>query len=225
MVIRFLCPNGHQIHCSEDRAGKAAKCPKCGVKFQIPEVSDIDVSGSSESLLAVSDSGASLPPVGPGPVEPAEEQIEFLCPNGHHLQGPASLQGQPGQCPECGANFRVPTYEEEEQAKGTTQQINVTGVTDDDNPGITLDVAGRPPVDLFLKLWAEKSHDAVIELHFSDGQTIVPDHFAEKLSQGSHGVFGTQESDGTLTLVAVAWESITRMIARGVKRLPDEMWP
>jgi hypothetical protein len=41
-----------------------------------------------------------------------ESQIEFLCPNGHRLHGPVSLQGRPGQCPECGSKFRVPDYDE-----------------------------------------------------------------------------------------------------------------
>jgi hypothetical protein len=43
-----------------------------------------------------------------------EEQIEFLCPNGHHLHGPASLQGKAGECPECGSRFRIPIIEEPE---------------------------------------------------------------------------------------------------------------
>lgn len=34
--------------------------------------------------------------------------IVFLCPNGHRLNGPASLEGKPGQCPHCGVKFRVP---------------------------------------------------------------------------------------------------------------------
>jgi len=47
------------------------------------------------------------------------EMIVFLCPNGHRLNGPASLEGKPGQCPHCGVKFRVPSrddpIEEEEQ--------------------------------------------------------------------------------------------------------------
>jgi hypothetical protein len=35
-VIEFLCPNNHKIRCPDDQAGRAAKCPKCGVKFLIP---------------------------------------------------------------------------------------------------------------------------------------------------------------------------------------------
>jgi hypothetical protein len=45
--------------------------------------------------------------------------IVFLCPNGHRLNGPSSLEGKPGQCPHCGVKFRVPSrddpLEEDEQ--------------------------------------------------------------------------------------------------------------
>jgi hypothetical protein len=114
MDLRFLCPNGHKIHCPVNRAGRAAKCPKCGVKFQIPDASDVEAGGSGDSLLAISDSGPSVPLGGTARRPQPEQQIEFLCPNGHLLHGPASMQGRPGQCPDCGAKFRVPTYDEDE---------------------------------------------------------------------------------------------------------------
>jgi len=41
------------------------------------------------------------------------DQIEFLCPNGHLLHGPAQLQGRPAECPECGLKFVIPTYSEQ----------------------------------------------------------------------------------------------------------------
>lgn len=34
--------------------------------------------------------------------------IMFLCPNGHRLNAPRRLQGQPGKCPHCNVRFRVP---------------------------------------------------------------------------------------------------------------------
>lgn len=114
MVLRFLCPNGHKIHCPDNRAGKAAKCPKCGVKFQIPEVSSVELGGSGSLLALGGDSGPAVSVGGTGQTAQPEEQIEFLCPNGHPLHGPASMQGRPGQCPECGAKFRVPSYDEDE---------------------------------------------------------------------------------------------------------------
>ena len=41
--------------------------------------------------------------------------IVFLCPNGHRLNGPASLEGKPGQCPHCGVKFRVPSRDDPEE--------------------------------------------------------------------------------------------------------------
>jgi len=262
MVIRFLCPNGHKIHCPDDRAGKAARCPKCGVKFQIPEISDLEMSGTGDS---VADSGAFpiMSNSGAFPVvtsaerpERVEEQIEFLCPNGHRLHGPASLQGRPGQCPECGSRFRIPSYEDaSDQEQGVPQeQIHLAATEGGEDSGPTpaavesqsLDqarceerasaavlgeasgvdgwlAAAHPLAALFSRLWAEKSPGAAIELHLSNGETITPDHFAGKLSRGSVGVFGVTESDGTQTLTAVAWDSISRVLVRGLQRFPEEM--
>ena len=61
----------------------------------------------------------------------------------------------------------------------------------------------------------------MIELHLAGGEKIVPDRFSRKLSQGSHGVFLVDEADGTHTLAVVAWESIERLLVRGVKNLPE----
>lgn len=36
------------------------------------------------------------------------DTIMFLCPNGHRLNAPQRLQGQPGKCPHCNVRFRVP---------------------------------------------------------------------------------------------------------------------
>ena len=277
MVLRFLCPNGHKIHCPNQRAGKAAKCPKCGVKFQIPEVSDIEAAGSGDSLLAVSDSGSSVSIGAATRRQPSEPEIEFLCPNGHRLHGSASMQGRPGQCPDCGAKFRVPSYEEEkeqQQRRAASQvpnlEIEVVGDTRahadvavqgvDEHPRIESQEHPRPelqetPADpsadhektvlrvvpaegsgllgpvaevstlagLFSKLWAEKAHGAQIELILSDGETLAPDRFAETLSRGSYALFSLDESDDTHTLTAVAWESIVRVVVRGVKQLPSDM--
>lgn len=110
MVIEFLCPKGHKIRCREERAGQAARCPKCGVKFIIPDatpenqapdpVPPTSLSGTSSGSGVRSGAGDS------------KDLIEFLCPNGHLLHGSKRLQGHPGQCPECGSKFRIPTYEE-----------------------------------------------------------------------------------------------------------------
>lgn len=248
MVIQFLCPNGHKIHCPDDRAGKPAKCPKCSVKFRIPELSELQISDSEAPQPDEARAGQ------PGTVySPGEELIEFLCPNGHRLHGPASLQGRPGQCPECGSRFRVPSYDEvlEEEEEQAEQQISLkisdstedavvtleeveeieggTGPDDEGIPtaaqveesGVSSRAAARAMLELVSKLWAEKARGAVIELHFGDGHSIVPDRFEKRLSQGSLGVFVADDSDGTQTVTAATWESVSRVVVRGLKQLPD----
>jgi len=260
-VIEFLCPNGHRIRCSQDQAGRAAKCPRCGVKFRIPDSSQANLeaaaagdSSISQPELTDSRIGETQPGGQPKPAA-NEPQIEFLCPNGHHLHGPAHLQGRPGECPECGSRFRIPTYddvpegeeteldislgrseheevgrpEHEKGAEPALPQIDVTagesatwprfGRTDAADQA----TAAHPLAALFSKLWAEKPPRAAVELHLANGETLVPDQFAQDLSQQSHGVFAVNESGGTHTLTVVAWESIVRVLIQGVKQLPKEM--
>jgi hypothetical protein len=126
-MIEFLCPEGHRIRCPKEKAGRPAKCPKCGVGFRIPTIEELGLGESTvaDSSLAgeeVAEAPAAPPPspsgvgkqsaVSSSPTK--ERQIEFLCPNGHHLHGPASLQGRAGECPECGSRFRIPVINDPE---------------------------------------------------------------------------------------------------------------
>ncbi len=251
MVIQFLCPNGHRIHCPEERAGQAAKCPKCGVKFRVPtpdgqEMPDTPPGGPSPPYPAGA-AAETAPPasgIGLGSAE-NEAEIEFLCPNNHLLHGPASLQGRPGQCPECGSRFRIPSYDEAKQEDEETKaQIAVPAIAAEETPeeqeaaslaegpaelftAVAGDhsSAGLPPHSwgaLFSRLWAFKSHGATVELRYGDGQRLSPDRFLKGISSASHGVFSAREPSGTHTLTAVPWDSISVVVVRGVKKLPDE---
>jgi hypothetical protein len=129
-MIEFLCPNEHKIRCPDEKAGRQAKCPKCGVSFRIPTPEELSVGVSTIAHAAdgeqMAEVGAPAPTgaIGLSPAALAaapapaahttERQIEFLCPNGHHLHGPASLQGRAGECPECGSRFRIPVIDEPE---------------------------------------------------------------------------------------------------------------
>jgi hypothetical protein len=125
-MIKFQCPNGHTLTTSDDRAGTAAKCPKCQMPLVVPIASTDGASppakapGESAASVAASKSGAqaaaaskSAPQALPEPA-PGGDLIVFLCPNGHKLNGPARLKGKAGQCPHCGAKFRIPEDDEEE---------------------------------------------------------------------------------------------------------------
>ena len=46
----------------------------------------------------------------------------------------------------------------------------------------------------------------------------------KRQSEGTHALFARQEPDGSITLEAVAWESIQRVVVRKVQGLPDGMF-
>jgi len=235
MVIEFLCPNGHRISCPADQAGQAAKCPRCEVRFRIPELAEaIPPDNDPRADVAVSQPKPTVPenvgvPSGrTDTTRVGEPQIEFLCPNGHRLHGPRSLQGQPGECPECESKFRIPVYDDgpgevelklELPATAADEQTSATAAS----PSKQAPSAKHSLATLFSKLWSEKPPGTTVKLYLADGETLIPNRFAESLSRQSHGVFAVVEPGGTHTLTVVSWESVVRAEVQGVKKLPREM--
>src|SRR5262249_40930250 len=126
MPLEFLCPNGHRIVSPDDRAGREAKCPKCGVLLRVPSASGAVASRAPGAGADAANMGNADGQNGPAAAD--ENNIVFLCPNGHRLNGPARLQGQAGQCPHCGARFIVPMLSEMEQV----EEVDMTDLADDD---------------------------------------------------------------------------------------------
>lgn len=118
MAIEFRCPNGHRLSCPEDRAGKPATCPKCGTAFRVPNGQP---DGSGHVALAGGEGQGEAAAVAQAGTAQNEDLIVFYCPNGHKLNGPASLQGKPGQCPNCGAKFRIPVQSPEQDGAATAE--------------------------------------------------------------------------------------------------------
>jgi len=72
MGIKFHCPNGHKMHVKSFLAGKKGICPKCGVRIEIPLVSDAPPPSALEPdafepETAIDD---------PAPIEIAKPQIK-----------------------------------------------------------------------------------------------------------------------------------------------------
>ncbi len=332
MPIEAICPSGHKILCPDDRAGRAAKCPRCGASFRIPgprvtaNVAGGNAQGSSvaidvntatsnredSAMTDAANAGNSLAPANgqsvqppfntigsepngalPPPLAPSgDELIVFLCPNGHKLNGPARLAGKTGQCPHCGARFEIPFPEEVEnsdehdgladtvtedplqdylveqrgaarvddedmplevahlfdavradaessvvsRALGRSGKVagssgketpvrSASGPTQSASPGAATNPGELHPLSSFVaRLWEEREHGGIIELHLSGGAVLVPQWFEENLSRGSHGLFAAQAADGTVTMTVVPWDEVTRVIVRGVVGLPDGMF-
>jgi hypothetical protein len=52
--MEFLCPNGHRIRCQAEHAGRAARCPRCGVRFRVPDAADLATLDSAGSESGIS---------------------------------------------------------------------------------------------------------------------------------------------------------------------------
>lgn len=232
-MIEFLCPNGHKIRCQAAHAGRAAKCPRCGVKFCVPELTDqnrshVADSEASGALPNFADSGVGgMADSRPAAPPPASATFEFLCPNGHRLHGPASLQGRPGQCPECGSRFRIPTYEDVPPDEEIEQDIGRGRPGDEESQIGAAATQGsgteRTTSAVFARLWKTRPEGATVELRLRSGEIVLLKEFLAKAAEETeHGVFAVPEADATVSLVVIPWTAIDRMTIRGLSEMPSE---
>jgi hypothetical protein len=260
-MIKFLSPSGHPLTAPESLAGKAGKCPKCNTPFVVPQPTDA-AGQSAVGAAAVattpataveSDGGSGMG--FPAPVTPAMgsglgkaatgEVFVFLCPNGHKLNGPPSMKGKAGQCPHCGARFRIPTDEEMEEAETSAedeQQSEMEGDPAGDEPvaegGFNLNrllggggqpeqveqgLPGPPPGAAGLgyivgRLWDQRTDQTELEIFLTEGEIVSPDYYSELLSTSDYGVFAIQEGDGSFAITVIPWSTVRRV---GMRRLLD----
>lgn len=255
-MIKFLCPSGHPLTAPESLAGKAGKCPKCNTPFVVP--------AAEEALQAMGGGGNPAAPMAtpvdggssgefPAPVTPAMgsgvgkeaagEVFIFLCPNGHKLNGPPSMKGKAGQCPHCGAKFRIPT--DDDLAEAEAQQADYDADPSADLPpeepvadgGFNLNrllgggeetAAGGVPSGplagpaglgyIVGRLWEQRSDVTELEIFLSEGEIVAPDYYSEALSNCDYGVFAIQEGDGSFAITVIPWSSVRRV---GMRRLAD----
>ena len=240
-MIEFLCPNGHKIRCQAVQAGRPAKCPRCGVKFRVPDGTDQNIpkmGDSDPSFLHPDFADSNLMgkrASSAGSTAAQAPEFEFLCPNGHRLHGPASLQGRPGECPDCGSRFRIPSYEDIPAEEETEQAIGMGPANGREASGIGARTAAVNAVaghamaaettpTLIARLWDMRPKETTVELRLRSGETITPDQFLAGASRKSgHGVFTTVEADATVSLIVVPWGAVDRVTIRGLKEVPQEL--
>ncbi|HEX4128782.1 MAG TPA: hypothetical protein VHZ24_01980 [Pirellulales bacterium] len=170
----------------------------------------------------------SAPEAPANPIRPYHEgdelgdgEIAFLCPNGHHLCGRTELGGQPGECPECGVKFLVPTEAELVEPAEEPSHANPFLFDLGEAPAKVERPRRNSRGEFFERLWEYRNRGATIELYLDGGTVLTPDGYAAGLSKQDEGVFLVQESDGTYTVAVVAWETITHMAVRGLDEVPE----
>ncbi len=235
--MKFLCPTGHPLNAPESLAGKPSRCPRCNTPFIVPQPSQAGESqesatGGSSRITPAGGSGTNL--------FQAEEIFYFLCPNGHKLNGPPTLKGKAGKCPECGARFLVPT---DEEIAAAGEEVLGDGESDETLAGDTAaggiglnryfgppGAVAPPPSGpagmgyIVGRLWERRTETSELEIFLAEGEIIAPDYFSEVLSTSDYGVFGVQDGDGTIAITIVHWSSVRRAGLRRLGELPGELF-
>jgi len=88
----------------------------------------------------------------------------------------------------------------------------------------TIPPDANPMARLLARLWAERDHGGIVELHLVGGGVILPEEFSPRWSGDSHGVFASQAADGSVTITAVAWETVQRIVVRQLTAVPRDMF-
>jgi hypothetical protein len=176
------------------------------VKFRIPEASEAEeVAGATDSAAGSSKGLAS----GSGSaVAKGEQQIEFLCPNGHRLHGPASLQGRPGQCPECNSRFRIPSYDEvpDEDEEKPEEEI---GVVSGDESKVTLEEEpGETEAGQESRYDLEEKEEGVTALQLDDSGSLATSGKLNHLAELVGKLWAEKTSDSVMELHLDGGETI-----------------
>jgi hypothetical protein len=232
----FLCPNGHKLHGPVRMAGKVGKCPHCRAKFEVPvphqeededEPDGLDDTVTEDPLHDFRDeaSGAET-----GPELLAEGPRSDWAGFDEGRSDPAELQRRFEALPaEAGGNIPGPLASQSHQINQPHQSSDMKPAGPPPLPATVsspsaTDRAPHPLAELVARLWGEREHGGVIELHLRSGALLVPEWFDEPGSQSGYGLFASQAADGTVTMTVVPWDEVTRVVVRGVVGLPDGMF-
>lgn len=200
--IVFQCPNGHRISVPAKLAGKRGACSKCGTAVVIPPASTLPPKPPAAARPEVAPSDTVV-----GGEEPAaadEGTITLKSPVAWRPPAEVAAEAPVAGAAEPRAGAE-PSGEEPPAPPPSGGPVNATAL-------------------LVARLWAERDHGGIVELHLVGGSVILPEWYEPRWSLGSHGLFASQAADGSVTLTAVAWDSVQKVIVRQVEGLPDGMF-
>lgn len=232
--ITFSCANGHRIVVAAKLAGKRGACSKCGISVVIPGPGgEADATKRPTAAPAPEEFAISAPAEGNETPAIAEESaaVEESPPRTDEFAGlfdAVSADQSPGSGAGSGIGSVEVSAEAEPQPEiGSSGIGNVVANEPTDAYANDYDAAGiadNPTAQLVARLWAEREHGGKFEIHVTGGGVILPQWYEPRWSRGTHGLFANQAADGTVTLTAVAWESVQKVIVRQVEGLPDGMF-
>jgi len=209
----LYCPNGHRQIAPASKAGSRAQCKECNATVTIPGVRE---TAKVEPAKAPPPAPPLLPPA------PSVPDLQFQPPPEPVVEAPEPAEPAAGG----GEAEAVQTWDfvgkrPEPPAAETFEPAAWTSAEAAD--GFAAD-GGNPTAILVGRLWAERQHGAVIELHLSGGSVILPEWYDANWSRGTHGLFASQAADGSVTLTAVAWETVQKIVVRQLTEVPNDMF-
>jgi hypothetical protein len=245
-VIKFCCPNGHPLAAPANRAGKSGQCPRCQAQFVVPEATDTAGDDAVATATDASERNDELPSRDAA----ATARFMFLCPNGHKLFGPPSLQGRPGQCPHCNSRFLIPDDREEAvpddidppfSRLGNLSDLTSDMLPDNDvgfDPGddsASVSIPEDPPpvpvschplTQVIRRIQAETRGAGQLDVRLRGGTTLAAVSLSADLSQHEYGVFAVRGADhASSSIVVVPWDQVTRITISQLSDLPSDLRP
>lgn len=214
-TIVFQCPNGHRISVPVKLAGKRGACSKCGTAVVIPAAT-ADVAPVTAKTTPP---GTGAAATGEDPTAADEGTITLTSPAPWVPPAAPLVPATEPAIPSVSAPPPIPAP-------------SIAGAVDGRSSPVDLHSGMLPLVNtgenatalLVARLWAERDHGGIVELHLAGGSVILPTWYEPRWSLGTHGLFASQAADGTVTLTAVAWESVQRVVVRQVEGLPYGMF-
>lgn len=194
--IIFYCPNGDRIVVPAAFGGKTGLCTKCKVQVLIPALEP-----ESEP-----------PPAGPAATSPDPATTGLMPPE------PVAEPGTPPVDWDMFAGQSVATVMPDVMPELADLD---RGSADDTSPAIMPGADHHPAARLVARLWQERAHGGIIELHLAGGSVILPEWYEVDWSRGTHGLFASQAADGTVTMTAIAWDTLEKIVVRQVRDLPQ----